>query len=231
MVMGACKQLQQQVMLLCRHGARLWKGAGVAAPVFALRSRRSVGCGEFLDIKLLVDICHGSGVLGAIDVVAQCLPQHSSLWHRIRLTHMLAAGMRLVQLLPVNDTSVYMSWWDSYPYCTLSVRVPQLRQCFAAASLAAAACSMLHPRFMVGASLCVGDQHAGAAGVCLASDVPLLGVHVRWDALRMLAVAMLPWMQLASCTSTRCPVTHSPCSCRQHASTPGRAHRKGQERP
>jgi hypothetical protein len=25
-------------------------------------------------------------------------------------------GMRLVQLLPVNDTSVNMMWWDSYPY-------------------------------------------------------------------------------------------------------------------
>ena len=39
--------------------------------------------------------------------------------------------MRLVQLLPVNDTSVYMSWWDSYPYCTLSVRA---RLCSAAAA-------------------------------------------------------------------------------------------------
>jgi 4-alpha-glucanotransferase len=25
-------------------------------------------------------------------------------------------GMRLVQLLPINDTSVNMMWWDSYPY-------------------------------------------------------------------------------------------------------------------
>ena len=47
--------------MLCRHGSRLWRGAGVAVPVFALRSRRSVGVGEFLDIKLLVDICHASG--------------------------------------------------------------------------------------------------------------------------------------------------------------------------
>ena len=30
-------------------------------------------------------------------------------------------GLRLVQLLPVNDTSVYRTFWDSYPYCTLSV--------------------------------------------------------------------------------------------------------------
>ena len=31
------------------------------------------------------------------------------------------AGMRLIQLLPVNDTSVNMMWWDSYPYSSLSV--------------------------------------------------------------------------------------------------------------
>lgn len=29
--------------------------------------------------------------------------------------------MHLVQLLPVNDTSVYNMWWDSYPYSTVSV--------------------------------------------------------------------------------------------------------------
>ncbi len=32
-----------------------WKGAGVAIPVFALRSENSFGCGEFTDIKKLVD--------------------------------------------------------------------------------------------------------------------------------------------------------------------------------
>lgn len=34
------------------------------------------------------------------------------------------AGMRLIQLLPVNDTSVNMMWWDSYPYSSLSVGLP-----------------------------------------------------------------------------------------------------------
>ena len=29
--------------------------------------------------------------------------------------------MRMAQVLPVNDTSVYMTQWDSYPYCSLSV--------------------------------------------------------------------------------------------------------------
>ena len=31
--------------------------------------------------------------------------------------------MRLIQLLPVNDTSVYQMWWDSYPYSSISVRL------------------------------------------------------------------------------------------------------------
>jgi 4-alpha-glucanotransferase len=29
--------------------------------------------------------------------------------------------MRVIQLLPVNDTMVYGMWWDSYPYSALSV--------------------------------------------------------------------------------------------------------------
>ncbi|KAK9170561.1 hypothetical protein Syun_002701 [Stephania yunnanensis] len=31
------------------------------------------------------------------------------------------SGFHLVQLLPVNDTSVHQMWWDSYPYSSLSV--------------------------------------------------------------------------------------------------------------
>lgn len=31
------------------------------------------------------------------------------------------AGLHLIQLLPVNDTSVNGMWWDSYPYSSLSV--------------------------------------------------------------------------------------------------------------
>jgi 4-alpha-glucanotransferase len=30
-----------------------WKGAGVAIPVFSLRSKKSFGVGEFNDLKLL----------------------------------------------------------------------------------------------------------------------------------------------------------------------------------
>eukprot|EP00871_Galdieria_phlegrea_P003197 jgi/Galph1/3879/GphlegSOOS_G2529.1 len=39
-----------------RH-ASSWKGAGIAIPVFSLRTKESCGVGEFLDLKLLVDFC------------------------------------------------------------------------------------------------------------------------------------------------------------------------------
>ncbi|OVA13831.1 Carbohydrate binding module family 20 [Macleaya cordata] len=67
-----------------------WRGAGVAIPMFSVRSEEDLGVGEFLDLKLLVD--------WAVD-----------------------SGFHLVQLLPVNDTSVNGMWWDSYPYSSLSV--------------------------------------------------------------------------------------------------------------
>ena len=66
-----------------------WKGAGVAIPVFSLRSQNSFGIGEFTDIKLLVD------------------------WAK-------EVGVRLIQLLPINDTSATHTWKDSYPYAAIS---------------------------------------------------------------------------------------------------------------
>ena len=66
-----------------------WKGAGVAIPVFSLRSKNSFGVGEFADIKLLVD------------------------WAN-------ATGLRLIQLLPINDTMSNFDWTDSYPYSAVS---------------------------------------------------------------------------------------------------------------
>jgi 4-alpha-glucanotransferase len=66
-----------------------WKGAGVAIPVFSLRSEESFGVGEFTNIKKLVD------------------------WAK-------QIGMKLIQLLPVNDTTVTHSWQDSYPYSAIS---------------------------------------------------------------------------------------------------------------
>ncbi len=66
-----------------------WKGAGVAIPVFSLRSRQSCGVGEFADLRLLVD------------------------WAR-------QVGLRLIQLLPVNDTTATHTQADSYPYAAVS---------------------------------------------------------------------------------------------------------------
>lgn len=66
-----------------------WKGAGVAIPVFSLRTARSFGVGEFTDLKLLAD------------------------W----ANH---AGLKLIQILPVNDTTSTHTWEDSYPYKAIS---------------------------------------------------------------------------------------------------------------
>ncbi|HUR67182.1 MAG TPA: 4-alpha-glucanotransferase [Chitinophagaceae bacterium] len=66
-----------------------WKGAGVAIPVFSLRSEKSFGVGEFADIKLLVN------------------------WAKL-------TGLRLVQLLPINNTISLNGWMDSYPYSAIS---------------------------------------------------------------------------------------------------------------
>ncbi|MES2431522.1 MAG: 4-alpha-glucanotransferase [Bacteroidota bacterium] len=66
-----------------------WKGAGVAIPVFSLRSAKSFGTGEFSDINLLVD------------------------WAKIN-------GLKLIQLLPINDTTATHTWMDSYPYAAIS---------------------------------------------------------------------------------------------------------------
>lgn len=73
-----------------RHPGGLWRGAGVAIPVFALRSRQSTGIGEFTDLKLVVD------------------------WA-------VATGLKVVQVLPVNDTIATHTWEDSYPYAAVSV--------------------------------------------------------------------------------------------------------------
>ena len=66
-----------------------WKGAGVAIPVFSLKSRNSFGVGEFTDLLLLAD------------------------WAR-------EAGLKLIQILPVNDTTATHTSADSYPYAAIS---------------------------------------------------------------------------------------------------------------
>ncbi len=68
---------------------RTWNGAGVAIPVFSLRSQSSFGVGEFTDLKPLADWCH-------------------------------EVGLKLIQILPVNDTSATHTSADSYPYAAIS---------------------------------------------------------------------------------------------------------------
>ena len=66
-----------------------WKGAGVAVPVFSLRTDQSFGVGEFPDLKPLADWC-------------------------------ALTGLKLIQILPVNDTTATHTWKDSYPYAAIS---------------------------------------------------------------------------------------------------------------
>jgi 4-alpha-glucanotransferase len=66
-----------------------WRGAGVAVPVFSLRTEKSGGIGEFPDIKKLVD------------------------WAKL-------TGLKLIQLLPLNETVATHTWIDTYPYKSIS---------------------------------------------------------------------------------------------------------------
>jgi 4-alpha-glucanotransferase len=66
-----------------------WKAAGVAIPVFSIRTDSGFGVGEFLDLKPVVDWCR-------------------------------RVGLKLIQVLPVNDTIATHTWADSYPYSAIS---------------------------------------------------------------------------------------------------------------
>jgi 4-alpha-glucanotransferase len=72
-----------------RLPADTWRGAGVAVPVFSLRTKKSFGVGEFADLKPLAD------------------------WAK-------KVGLKLIQLLPINDTTATKTWKDSYPYAAIS---------------------------------------------------------------------------------------------------------------
>ena len=73
-----------------RQNTGSWKGAGVAVPLFSLRTEHSGGIGEFTDLHQLTD------------------------WSR-------KCGIKLIQLLPLNETVATHSWIDSYPYKSISV--------------------------------------------------------------------------------------------------------------
>lgn len=67
-----------------------FRGAGVAIPVFSLRSEAGCGVGEFADLKAMGD------------------------WAA-------AVGLKMLQILPINDTTSSRTWTDSYPYSAISV--------------------------------------------------------------------------------------------------------------
>lgn len=73
-----------------RAPADLYRAAGVAIPVFSLRSDLGMGVGEFADLKALADWAGG-------------------------------VGLKLIQILPINDTTSAHDWGDSYPYSAISV--------------------------------------------------------------------------------------------------------------
>ncbi len=79
----------QQEVLLFDQWRLPFRGAGVAIPVFSIRSEKGLGVGEFSDLKLLAD------------------------WANI-------CGLKLIQVLPVNDTTVNFTWTDSFPYAAIS---------------------------------------------------------------------------------------------------------------
>lgn len=67
-----------------------WKAAGVAIPVFSLRSESSWGVGDFGDLKKFVD------------------------WA-------VLTQQKIIQILPINDTTITHTWTDSYPYNSISI--------------------------------------------------------------------------------------------------------------
>ena len=81
--------LRENDRLFRRTQPRL-KGAGVAVPVFSLRTDEGFGTGEFLDLKPLAD------------------------WAAM-------TGQKMIQTLPINDTTITHTFLDSYPYKAVSV--------------------------------------------------------------------------------------------------------------
>lgn len=66
-----------------------WKGAGVGLPVFSIRTKKSFGVGDFVDLKLLID------------------------WAE-------RVGLKLIQVLPFNDTIGTHTDADVLPYAAIS---------------------------------------------------------------------------------------------------------------
>ena len=121
---------------------QLWRAAGVAIPIFSLRSRNALGSGEFMDLKLLGD------------------------WAK-------NVGLSLIQVLPINDSSVDYSWNDQFPYSAISVYA-------------------LHPQYLSIRDLpyeLTAEQHAeftaeqAALNACETIDFERM-IRVKWRLLR-----------------------------------------------
>ena len=82
-------KIQQNDRSFRRNQPR-FKGAGVAVPVFSLRTEDGFGIGEFLDLKKMAD------------------------WAAL-------TGQKMIQTLPINDTTLRHNNLDSYPYNAVSV--------------------------------------------------------------------------------------------------------------
>ena len=71
-------ELEQNANTVLSHAffrfAHPWKGAGVAIPVFSLRSQQGLGIGEFSDLKLLADFAHKVGMS-----IVQILPVNDTI--------------------------------------------------------------------------------------------------------------------------------------------------------
>ena len=68
----------------------VWEGAGIAIPVFSLKSENSFGVGDFGDLKRMID------------------------WA-------VSTQQKVIQILPINDTTMTHAWTDSYPYNSISI--------------------------------------------------------------------------------------------------------------
>ncbi|MFR9503833.1 MAG: 4-alpha-glucanotransferase [Rikenellaceae bacterium] len=89
-----CQNISEDAIYVVEHepvfALSAWRGAGVAIPLFSLRSEQSMGVGEFVDLKKMVD------------------------WARM-------TGQKIIQILPINDTTMSGTWEDSYPYNANSI--------------------------------------------------------------------------------------------------------------
>jgi 4-alpha-glucanotransferase len=68
---------------------RVWRGAGLALPVFSLRTEHSFGIGEFTDMVAM------------------------AMWAK-------QIGLKILQILPINDTTSNYTFTDSYPYSAIT---------------------------------------------------------------------------------------------------------------